>query len=311
LPDKVNSIGGVKLELNQLKYFVLIAELQNLSKAAERLNISQPSLSKSISRLEKELGTQLFDRVGKKIVLNEQGRVFLAGVQESLQELENIAAVVGNFSREYRVRLNLGIFWSQSLIIDCLKEFVKIHDNVDFNINCNIGSIEHLDTDYFDMMIYPKDADPVFKTYKGHIIARERFKLVLNKAHPLASKKTVDIQDLKDEQFVFIQHSRRRIEQPYHLCLSRGFKPKIKFTTNSLESHRQIIARNLAIGFMTEGNLEFYSYHPDLALLEIEDEMFVQTVMIGFKREKHLSETAKIFKDFILNRLQINTSNSV
>ncbi|NLM21429.1 MAG: LysR family transcriptional regulator [Peptococcaceae bacterium] len=294
------------MELNQLKYFVLIAELQNLSKAAEKLNISQPSLSKSISRLEKELGTPLFDRKGKKIVLNEQGRIFLTGVREALQGLEDITAVVGNFSKEYRVRLNLGIFCSQSLIISYLQEFAQKHDNVDFNINCNIASIEHLDTDYFDMMIYPLDADAVFKKYKGHVLTHERFKLVVNRKHPLAGQKAVEIEDLQDEQFVFIQHSRRRIEQPYHLCVSRGVKPRIKYTTNSLESHRQIIAYNLAIGFMAEGNAEFYFSNPELVILDIKDKLFVQTVMIGFKREKHLSETAKLFRDFIMDHIQIS-----
>jgi DNA-binding transcriptional LysR family regulator len=155
------------------------------------------------------------------------------------------------------------------------------------------------------MIVYPLDADTMLRKYKGYVIAHERFQLVLNNKHPLAAKKTVDIRELKDELFVFIQHSKRKIEQPYHLCTAEGFKPRVKYTTNSLESHRQIIAGGLAIGFVSEGNLPFYSADANLSILDINDHQFFQTVMIGFKREKHLSETARIFRDFVMDHFQI------
>ena len=64
------------MELSQLKYFEIVAKHEHITRAAEELHIAQPSLSKAISRLEAELGVELFDRQGRNIKLNSFGRVF-------------------------------------------------------------------------------------------------------------------------------------------------------------------------------------------------------------------------------------------
>ena len=81
-------LGGVNMELLQLKYFKTVAELGKISAAAEALYISAPALSTSISRLEKELGVQLFDRYAKRIALNAQGEIFLRYVNQMFDALE-------------------------------------------------------------------------------------------------------------------------------------------------------------------------------------------------------------------------------
>ena len=70
------------MELQQLKYFKTVAAIGKISEAAEALFISAPALSTSISRLEKELGVQLFDRYAKRIALNAQGEIFLRYVNQ-------------------------------------------------------------------------------------------------------------------------------------------------------------------------------------------------------------------------------------
>ncbi len=65
------------MDLLQLKYFQVAAQLEHMTRAAERLSIAQPSLSQSIAKLEEELGVPLFDRQGRRIQLNQFGRVFL------------------------------------------------------------------------------------------------------------------------------------------------------------------------------------------------------------------------------------------
>lgn len=78
------------MELQQLTYFKAAAEFENLSRAAEELYISQPALSKVIRRLEADLGTELFDRQGKTVRLNDTGRIALAYTNEILQSVENM-----------------------------------------------------------------------------------------------------------------------------------------------------------------------------------------------------------------------------
>ena len=73
----------------QIRYFITIAQLENMSRAAELLHISQSSLSKNISAIEKELGTELFERNGKNISLNRAGTQFLESCRRMIAELDD------------------------------------------------------------------------------------------------------------------------------------------------------------------------------------------------------------------------------
>ena len=76
------------MELSQLRYFMAVAELGNMSKAAQALFVSQPNLSTSISRLEEEVGVPLFDRRRGKIVLNQNGELLLESVKRAVDTLD-------------------------------------------------------------------------------------------------------------------------------------------------------------------------------------------------------------------------------
>src|SRR5579875_1786359 len=76
------------MEWHQIQYFQMVAETEHFTRAAEILSISQPALSRAISKLEEELGVQLFDRTGRNIVLNKYGKMFLQRVERSIQEIE-------------------------------------------------------------------------------------------------------------------------------------------------------------------------------------------------------------------------------
>ncbi len=78
------------MELLQLQYFKTIAECQHITRAANKLMISQPSLSNTLSRIENELGVQLFDRQGRNIILNNYGKIVLEHANNILRELDNI-----------------------------------------------------------------------------------------------------------------------------------------------------------------------------------------------------------------------------
>jgi len=81
------------IELRHLRYFLAVAEASHFTRAAETLYISQPTLSQQIKQLEAELGTTLFDRIGKRVILTEAGEILRAHAQRVLVELEQAQAV--------------------------------------------------------------------------------------------------------------------------------------------------------------------------------------------------------------------------
>nr|WP_286178575.1 LysR family transcriptional regulator [Bacillus sp. B4EP4a] len=76
------------MDWHQINYFQKVASVQHITRAAEQLSISQPALSRSISKLEDELGVQLFDRKGRNIYLNRYGKMFLNRVEQSIKQIE-------------------------------------------------------------------------------------------------------------------------------------------------------------------------------------------------------------------------------
>lgn len=77
------------MDLLQLKYFKVVAEQEHITKSAKLLMVSQPYLSALVARLEEEMGGQLFNRDGRRVVLNEYGKILLHHVNEALQHLED------------------------------------------------------------------------------------------------------------------------------------------------------------------------------------------------------------------------------
>ncbi|MDR4471819.1 MAG: LysR substrate-binding domain-containing protein [Nitrospira sp.] len=96
------------MELRQIHYFMAVAAHQNFTRAAEQVHVSQPSLSIQIGALERELGTRLFDRLGRKVVLTQAGELFRVHAERAIRELDQAAQVVHELLGAKRGRLVVG-----------------------------------------------------------------------------------------------------------------------------------------------------------------------------------------------------------
>ena len=285
------------MELGQIKYFILVARLQNMSKAAQTLGIAQPTLSRSITNLEKELGTQLFDRSGKKLTLNERGKKFLERAQSAVEELENATAEATERLAD-RI-INVGLFAISERLVRCLGAFTQKHSEVTLNINY-LSSVG--DTNKFDVLLYPQDS----LRYKGQYAYTESFVLAVNKDNQLAKRESVSISELADQRFIFIKHDGKGFDSSYHLYRNRIGEIDRHSFCNSIELQWLMISSGQGIGFVPEGALGLYSGDKNIALIAITDEGFEQDVFIGFKREKHLSDYGRIAMAFISDWFNLN-----
>jgi len=104
------------MNIIQLKYFNTVAATENMSKAAELLHVSQPALSKNISRLEEEIGYSLFTRNGKNLTLNTAGQVFLESTSAAVDLIESGIEELNLLENENEARIKIGIAGSCSQI---------------------------------------------------------------------------------------------------------------------------------------------------------------------------------------------------
>ena len=117
------------MDLLQLRYFITIAECQHITKAANLLHVSQPSLSKSLARFEDELGVQLFDRQGRHIVLNPYGRTVLAHAQAVFRELDQMTSDIARARQRQSAIIRIGSV-DAVYVNDWLPEFIEAHPEI-------------------------------------------------------------------------------------------------------------------------------------------------------------------------------------
>jgi len=289
------------MELSQIKYFIIAAQTQNLSKAAQILNVTQSALSKSVSNLEDELGVLLFNRSGKKITLNESGKKFLEHAISSVQELDNAVSAAQN--QEIRPALHLGLFHYSGKFMHCLKAFTELNPSI-------VIQLDHLEVTSFDiaaneydMLLFPKI--PLFRKYKGYVIYTDSYFLVVHKSDRLSAKKALSLSDLSAQKLIFIKFRDNLFDLPYHLCVNSKIGVNEGIFTNNYEMQRWLISNNHGAGFIPQGSAEAYKFDPNITLIPVLDDRFNREIVIGFKREKHISEVGKNFAAFVRDYFSI------
>lgn len=119
------------MNVAQLRYFVAVAQLEHYSKAAKALYITQPALSNSMNRLEKELGVQLFESMGRNIVLTPQGKDLLVSVSAALKELDRGFEAIRDHGNNQKKTARIGAV--ASILRGPLSSFLNIYGYVTTN----------------------------------------------------------------------------------------------------------------------------------------------------------------------------------
>ena len=192
------------MEIRDLRYFCLTAELEHVTKAADQLGVSQPFLTKIIGQLENEIGVPLFDNIGRKIKLNEYGQAFYVQAKKVLTDVDNLYAqmdyMLDRRDKTIKVLSNIGSY-SPEMLLAFQKEHPEYTLSIEFAYSGDIinalvsGSVD------FAFCSPPIMDDPI-KGIKSELIMCERCCVLLPPDHPLLGKDSVDFDDLEDESLV-------------------------------------------------------------------------------------------------------------
>lgn len=297
------------MNISQIRYFVTAAQMENLSRAAELLHLSQPALSKSIANLEEELGTTLFVRSGKHIKLNEQGKRFLEGAWISLRTLDNMMVDLNAMALGSPAKVCVGVYQADEQLTGHLVAYARAHPEVELDVDCFTDTQQEMDINKYDMLIYPAGAQQ--DKFRSYFLRNEHYLLAVPAEHPLSGKTTVSLEDLRGQSFVFVRQGKISVEEPYYLCAGLNLRIKSLYNTNSQEQHRLLVASGVALGFVAEGCAGSYRLDSRICLKPISDNKFYRKVMVCFRRSKHLSEAGKQFQQFMMDRLELNQQEFV
>ncbi len=189
----------------QLHYFIKVAEKQNLTLAAQELIISPPALTATLRRLEKELGCQLFDHIGRNILLNARGQILLQYAKEALKALNTAREEITQAQQQSDTHLIIGLA-SPLICHDMLKAFFELHPEI--QLTHQVLRVSQLMSPTLkqevDFIIASKD-DVTGPSWEGQRIkSNNLLVLAVYPSHPFASRNSICLDELSNERLITI-----------------------------------------------------------------------------------------------------------
>lgn len=286
------------MNIQNLKYFAIVAKLENVSKAAELMHTSQSSISKNIFTLEEELGVKLFDRHGKRLVLNDAGKRFLQSCDRILQEAETVSKDLRHMSGGDDNLIRICAEETDRHLFNFLANFKISYPEVEYSIDSIPDGDELPDINKYDLIIYPDELR--FRKFKGEDYYTEKYMFAVRNDNPLAERVSLPVKLMDGLPMVFLKH-RLAYEYPYHVCLAQTIKMSSVNFVDSRDLHRRMISSGIACGFVPEGSAEIYRNDSRIKLLHLTDERFSRQMKVCFKREKHLSVLGGAFRQSLID----------
>ncbi|SCJ53680.1 HTH-type transcriptional regulator gltC [uncultured Eubacterium sp.] len=213
------------MELLQLKYFLMLARTEHVSKTAAALHISQPSLSSTIKKLENEVGVPLFTRQGRNIRLSPYGHAYLTYVEQIFTALENGQRTLAVMKGQDDRHLALGIL-SPYIWKDLLRAFSESHPSVKMDRYSMEGSnhIKALLNGNVDMYLGALNGLSD-RNLTSKVLYEDDMVLLVNKSHPLADKKEIDLRECRNESFINLSKSTNLQQFISEIYEDAGFVP--------------------------------------------------------------------------------------
>ena len=232
------------MELLQLRYFCTAARLENISHAAVYHGIPQPAMSKTISKLEKELDTALFIRRKNRIHLTQAGQQFYEQISVSLQQLDTAVNQLRRPQSTEAAHLHLLVTALRGKTAEVLSLFRRSHPNVTFSVSSTPESGKP--EDLYDLCI--SDQPPAAQYDCSIPLVERQVDLYAAMApnHPLAHRQLLNLEELQGEPTVSISTS--PLQQPVgDLCREHGFTPNVVVSCDDLQCLQRYIRSGTGI----------------------------------------------------------------
>ena len=249
------------MEIEQLKYFLAVCDCKQMTQAAERLFISQSSLSKHISQLEKEVGVPLFDRTGRTLHITTAGMDFAEFARETVSNADAVLRRLHDRT-PYTATLNLGTIpvLSQYGLHTKLLTFQEKKPHIQLNLVEDRGEeiLRMLDGELVELAVLRSSSLPD-DSYKTLTLGTDKLVLVCSRTHPLAASAEVHLKDFQQEDFILLDMGQNFADSVYHACAREGFTPHIWQRFIRMETILGYVAAGAGVSLLLEKELTAFN----------------------------------------------------
>jgi DNA-binding transcriptional LysR family regulator len=289
------------MELHQLQYVVEVANQKNFTRAADKINVSQSTLSQQIGKLEDELGVKLFDRNSRTVGLTQVGEDFVNQAKILLDNLEKSKQIVQEYKGLLKGTLRIGAIASLGRIdfANLMTEFCRQYPDVKLEIvqAGTYGLLEKLVSKSIDVAFVILPADDQYRDIAFRHLTYDEFILALPPSHRLAGKPTIDLAEVAEEKFIFHPATDRMFFLCMEACVSAGFHPNIVCESNHSPTCLSLISAGMGIGFFPLEKIE--NTKIDLAIARLSEPL-KKDIVLAVRKEGGLSPVAARFHNFVL-----------
>jgi DNA-binding transcriptional LysR family regulator len=261
------------MDIRHLNYFLILAEELHFGRAAERLNISQPPLSRMIQQIESELGVLLFERTKRSVLLTSAGIELLEDAKQIVSQMVAVKKRLSVFGKGERGTLKIGYVGAvmHTELPMLLSKFIGQfpHINLQFEEQPNNNLLHGLNNGTLDVAfvrtwLHPENLDE-------KLLLSEPFVAVVPTKHSLAMKKKIFVKELKSENFItFSRECGPTIFDSFLvLCFNAGFTPQISHYASQLNSVLRLIESGFGVSLLP-ANIEM-GYELKLKFIPLEN----------------------------------------
>lgn len=285
------------MDIRQLEYFQAAATFNSLTKAAQHLYVSQPTLSVAIQKLEQEVGVTLFDRSQKQFALTAEGEIFLKNISSILSRLQDTIGEMNEYKQLQKGYIKVGVppMIGSFLFPKILAEFKQKYPQLQINIveDASFRLRQSLEKGELDVAIV--NLMTPSNLLSSRPLAKQNFLICLPHEHPLAKQSAIAIQQLQDEQLILFKEGAYNRKLIIDECLKHNFMPNILLSTDQIETIKSLVADGIGISFLIE-SIALKS--KDFVSLPLENPLYID-FGIAWNEKKYMSTAVKTFIDFV------------
>lgn len=290
------------MDLLQLRYFQAVARFEHISRAAQELRVAQPSLSRTIARLESELGSPLFDRQGRRIRLNPYGAMFLRHVERALSELDDGRRAVREARDTGLGRVSVA---SETLltVTHLLGSFRADHPRADVRLFQSTAQEmdRRLRTREIDFCVASQPLTGA--NLESVELAREEVLLAVPPGHWLDGRESVTIPEIADEPFVTTRPGHWQRTLLDRLFAAEGLTPLLSCEGDEPGASQDMISAGLGIGLIPAMSRRAGTDAVvRVAWVRLEAPDCERVLTLVWNRDSYLSEAALKLREFITSR---------
>lgn len=314
----------------QIEYVLAVAEERSFSKAAKKLFVTQPSLSKFIINLESSLGVPLFDRSSSPITITEAGKIFIETANQ-MKDLEvEMALKMGDLigMKNGKIKIGTSPFYAANMLLKSVISFHKKYPEIQIEIReDNSTNLEEailrgeldlmigtagVDEDLFNVeelcmekiyLAVPRESSVNKKCAEYALEAED----ILSNSEKLFSAENINLNMFRKEKFIFQSEGEYASSVIRKLCRKYSFSPQVTFRTNNLDTIFLLLSEGMGAAFIPDSYIKFADISSHPVYYAINDEETEKHIKLIYKKNKYLSRASVAFSSTLRELIGMGT----